>query len=216
VDHYRILDLTLSSASAQLASPQEQKEAANNKRQRRVEPLKDYAIGRYDENRVNLYKSELFDDETNVIDGFAGARTVHVGIDLDGPLGTKVHAFTNGVVHSAGYNQDSGDYGNVIVIQHDLEKGFNGEPRKIYALYGHLDNKSIKGMKPGKRIKKGQVIGRFGDIHENGGWFTPHVHFQLSIHPPDTHDMPGVVSMKDRPRALIHYPDPRQVLGPLY
>jgi hypothetical protein len=170
VDHYRILDLTLSSASAQLASPQEQEEAANNKRQRRVEPLKDYAIGRYDENRVNLYKSELFDDETNAIDGFAGARTVHIGIDLDGPLGTKVHAFTNGVVHSAGYNQDLGDYGNVIVIQHDLEKGFNGEPRKIYALYGHLDNKSIKGMKPGKRIKKGQVIGRFGDIHENGGW----------------------------------------------
>jgi hypothetical protein len=46
--------------------------------------------------------------------------------------------------------------------------------------------------------------------------YLPHVHFQLSIHPPESHDMPGVVSMEDRPRALIHYPDPRQVLGPLY
>ena len=169
-DSYRILDLTDVSASAQLASPDERKLAKKKGARRRVEPLKDYAVGRFDENRVHLYKSDLFDDETNAIDGFAGARTVHIGIDLDGPLGTKVHAFTNGIVHSAGYNEELGDYGNVIVIQHDLGKGLHGEPRKIYALYGHLDNKSIKGMKQGKRIKKGQVIGRFGDIHENGGW----------------------------------------------
>jgi hypothetical protein len=44
----------------------------------------------------------------------------------------------------------------------------------------------------------------------------PHVHFQLSSHPPDTHDMPGAVSIEDRPRALLDYPDPRLVLGPLY
>ena len=36
------------------------------------------------------------------------------------------------------------------------------------------------------------------------------------MYPPETHDMPGVVSPTDRPRALLHYPDPRLVLGPLY
>jgi murein DD-endopeptidase MepM/ murein hydrolase activator NlpD len=155
-----------------LASEEERQLRSKSKKSpRRVAPpLKDHAVGRYDENRVNLYKSNLFDDESNAIDGFAGARTLHIGIDLDGPIGTKVHAFTNGIVHSAGYNADLGDYGNVIVIEHDLGNGYNGEPRKVYALYGHLDNKSIKGIKEGRKIKKGQVIGRFGDIHENGGW----------------------------------------------
>lgn len=171
VDSYRVLDHTVSSASAQLATEEERQLYKTSKTSsRRVEPLNDYAVGRYDENRINLYKSDLFDDETNVIDGFAGARTVHIGIDLDGPLGTPIYAFTDGIVHSAGYNEDLGDYGNVIVIEHDLGNGYNGETRKIWALYGHLDNKSIKGMKRGKKIKKGKVIGRFGDIHENGGW----------------------------------------------
>jgi len=44
----------------------------------------------------------------------------------------------------------------------------------------------------------------------------PHVHFQLSLYPPETHDMPGVVTPKDRAEALLKYPDPRLVLGELY
>lgn len=169
VDNYRILDHTISSAAVQLATEEERQVNKKNK-SRPVAPPTDYAIGRYDENRVNLYKSDLFDDQSNDIDGFAGARTVHIGIDLDGPFGTKVHAFTDGIVYSSGYNADLGDYGNVIVIEHDLGDGENGEPRKVWALYGHLDGKSIAGKSKGKKIKKGQVIGRFGDIHENGGW----------------------------------------------
>jgi hypothetical protein len=34
--------------------------------------------------------------------------------------------------------------------------------------------------------------------------------------PPATHDMPGVVSTEDLPRALDLFPDPLLVLGPLY
>jgi len=44
----------------------------------------------------------------------------------------------------------------------------------------------------------------------------PHVHFQLSTIEPETNDMPGAVTMADRARALIDYPDPRLVLGALY
>ena len=125
-----------------------------------------YGIGRYDENRIGMYSSELFLDEDNSIDGFAGARTVHVGIDLSGPVGTPVYAFTDGVVHSLGYNAELGDYGNVIVLEHTVPS--NG--RKVWALYGHLDGTTIQGKVPGQRILKGQRIGRLGDIHENGGW----------------------------------------------
>lgn len=125
-----------------------------------------HGIGRYDENRIGMYSSELFLDEDNSIDGFAGARTVHVGIDLSGPIGTPVYAFTDGVIHSLGYNAELGDYGNVVVLEHTVPS--NG--RKLWALYGHLDGTAIQGKVPGQRIRKGQRIGRLGDIHENGGW----------------------------------------------
>jgi murein DD-endopeptidase MepM/ murein hydrolase activator NlpD len=188
------------------------------------------AVGRYDENRVGMYESDLFDDIVNDIDGFAGRRTVHMGIDLDAAVGTKVYSFSDAIVHAAGYNSDLGDYGNVIVLEHILppqeefkasedKDAQQAEPqplRKIYALYGHLDGPSIRGMTVGKHVRQGQLLGRMGDIHENGGWHMPHVHFQLSVHPPVTHDMPGAVSLQDRPRALLEYPDPRLILGPLY
>ena len=125
-----------------------------------------YSIGRYDENRIGMYSSELFLDETNSIDGYAGARTVHVGIDLGGPVGTPVYAISDGVIHSLGYNADLGDYGNVVVVEHTIPS--NG--RKLWALYGHLDGASIRGKLPGQRIRRGCRIGRMGDIHENGGW----------------------------------------------
>lgn len=124
------------------------------------------SIGRYDENRVAMYTSELFQDTDNKVDGYAGARTVHVGIDLSGSVGAKVYAFTHGIIHSVGYNSDLGDYGHVIVVEHMVPS--NGE--KMWALYGHLDETSTKGKVAGQQIKKGQVLGRLGDIHENGGW----------------------------------------------
>ena len=54
-----------------------------------------------------------------------------------------------------------------------------------------------------------------GSEEVNGGW-PPHVHFQLSLKEPETHDMPGVVEQEARESALEIYPDPRLVLGLLY
>uniref|UniRef100_A0A0C3SWS6 Peptidase M23 domain-containing protein n=1 Tax=Guillardia theta (strain CCMP2712) TaxID=905079 RepID=A0A0C3SWS6_GUITC len=44
----------------------------------------------------------------------------------------------------------------------------------------------------------------------NGGW-PPHLHFQLSLQQPTTHDMPGVVAKKDHDEALRLFPDPQLV-----
>ena len=215
-----------------------------------------WAIGKYDENRDGgMYESDLFDDLANTIDGYGGRRTVHLGMDLGGPVGTPVHAFSDGIVHSVGYNPDLGDYGYVIVVEHfwgaggDTDDGTETDGRKrCWALYGHLDGSTLTRtigigedggdrshrwwtrlllppglrkrtvpVKAGDFVRKGTILGRMGDIDENGGWIKPHLHFQLSTKPPDQpHDMPGASSVKDRVVALRQYPDPRYVLGPLY
>lgn len=203
-------------------------------------PWKDrWGIGKYDENRDGgMYNSDLFDDLDNTIDGYGGRRTVHLGMDLGGPVGTPVHAFCDGMVHSVGYNPERGDYGYVVVVEHRW--GDETAPKICWALYGHLDESAltVNGvgrmtwvkklltkllktpktmLKPGDAIQKGQVIGHMGDFDENGGWIHSHLHFQLSTKPPDQpHDMPGASSVKDRIEALQQYPDPRYVLGPMY
>mmetsp|Transcript_8685 Transcript_8685/g.13465 ORF Transcript_8685/g.13465 Transcript_8685/m.13465 type:complete len:336 (+) Transcript_8685:114-1121(+) len=165
-----------------------------------------FDVGRYDEDRRGMYTSSLFDakDEEQ-------RRTIHVGIDIGVPVGVKIHSFVDGVIHSLGYNEAIGDYGHVIVVEHRISA-----TSKCWVLYGHLDANSIKGKHVGQKIKKGEVIGRIGDTSENGGWTGTHLHFQVAMTPPQTHDMPGVVSLKDREGALLEYVDPRYVLGELY
>lgn len=158
-----------------------------------------YTLGRYDERRPGMYTTDLFEE----------GRCVHVGIDLGGPVGAPVHAFTSGKVLHAGYNPDPGDYGHVLVVEHDVEEG----PR--YALYGHLSAATLALSPVGRRVEAGDILGWLGGAHENGGW-PPHVHFQLARQRPQTHDLPGVVTQQERAAALEAYPDPRGVLGPLY
>tara|TARA_B100001559_G_scaffold315452_1_gene317329 strand:- start:555 stop:1166 length:612 start_codon:yes stop_codon:yes gene_type:complete len=163
-----------------------------------ISPL-EYSIGKYDENRKGLYESELFE----------GKRTHHVGIDIGGPVGTPIYAFYDGTIFDKKYLPAEGDYGNVIIMEHE----FNGT--KLWALYGHLSSESLETFKIGDIVEKGQLIGWLGDKNENGGW-EPHVHFQLSLEEPLNCDLPGVVTPDERDLALEKYPDPRLVLGPLY
>ena len=231
--------------------------------------LKRWNIGKYDENRDGgMYVSDLFDDITNKIDGYGGQRTIHLGIDLGGPVGTNIYSFSDGIIHSIGYNPLLGDYGNVIVIEHSWDTYYNdkidkidkiddntdesatesttttttnatSKKKKCWTLYGHLDESVLtttrttkhdgsrtstkmkrpqqRRRQPGDIIKKGEIIGRIGNIDENGGWIHSHLHFQVSMKPPDQpHDMPGASSLVDRNIALQQYFDPRYILGPIY
>ena len=186
----------------QLVSTREEAlEFAKTQKQSRL-----FDVGRYDEDRRGMYTSSLFD-----VDDEENRRTIHVGIDIGGPVGVKVYSFVDGVIHRVGYNDAIGDYGYVIVVEHQISA-----TSRCWALYGHLDAYSIKGKHTGQKIKKGEVIGRIGNTSENGGWTGSHLHFQIALHPPETHDMPGVVCLKDREDALLEYVDPRFVLGELY
>ena len=159
----------------------------------------EYEIGRYDELRPGMYSTDLFSD----------GRFLHIGIDIGAPIGTPCMAFEDGEISHFGYNPADGDYGYVIITKHDIDG------TTVWALYGHLDSASVRGKTVGQKIRRGETICRIGDRHENGGW-DPHLHFQLSLIEPITHDMPGVVNPKDREEALQNYPDPRLVMGTIY
>lgn len=158
-----------------------------------------FGIGRYNEKRKGMYTTELF----------GGLRDIHVGIDIAAPVGTEVHSFFEGEIFLFANNATEGDYGHTLITKHELD----GED--IYALYGHLSAPSLEGKQEGQTFGAGDIIAWVGDKHENGGW-NPHLHFQLSFVRPNVCDMPGVVAEADRAEALLKYPDPRLVLGPLY
>ena len=157
-----------------------------------------YSIGRYDEVR-NIYSQPLF----------GGERNIHMGIDFGAPVGTPVFAFTDCTIKAMGVNSAEGDYGPTLITEQQV----NGEI--IWALYGHLSHASLVNKSPGQRFGAGETLGWLGSPTENGGW-PPHVHFQLSRIEPSGFDLPGAVSAADRAQALLHYPDPRTVLGPIY
>lgn len=192
----------------QLATEEERRTRASAPNSPRARPVQDrYTIGRYDENRLGMYESDLFSTGEE-------PRTVHVGMDLGGPLLTPVHAFYSGTIDSCGYNAALGDYGHVIVVRHVLPTKPGRDNRMVYALYGHLN--STGDWQPGEPVERGQVLAGLGDVHENGGWWSPHVHFQLSTQQPPTHDLPGAVAPSQRAQALQQYFDPRYILGPLH
>lgn len=160
---------------------------------------KEWAIGRYDEQRKNMYVAPQYEDK----------RNIHMGIDIWADAGKPVYAFSGGEVAYMRDNDQIGNYGPTIVSRHEL----NGQ--MLYALYGHLSRESLGYVAVGEEIKKGQKIATLGSEEVNGGW-VPHLHFQLSVKDPGEADMPGVVSEQDREKALKIYPDPRIVLGELY
>lgn len=161
----------------------------------------EFGIGKYNEHRPSMYTGELFERD---------ARTIHMGIDIGGPIGTQVHAPLPGVIAYQGYNSEPFDYGHVVVSKHTHEV-----LGTFWILWGHLSRSSIELRTIGESFQAGDVLGTFGDKDENGGW-NPHLHMQISRIDPQTHDMPGVVSQKQHPQALKDFPDPRIILGDVY
>ncbi len=88
---------------------------------------------------------------------------IHWGVDYAAPSGTPVLAGGDGVVQVAKYN---GAYGNYVKIRHNSE---------FATAYGHMKG-FAKGIRPGVRVKQGQVIGYVGSTGRATG---PHVHYEV-------------------------------------
>jgi len=157
-----------------------------------------YGIGGYDENRTVYRRSKLFDGEEE--------RSVHLGVDIWGPAGTKVYAALGGMVHSFAYNDGFGDYGATIILLHQLDTV------SFHTLYGHLSLKDISGLSEGAYITRGEVLGHFGEPHENGNW-PPHLHFQIIKEVRIKNgDYPGVCTSSEREAYLKNCPNADLIL----
>jgi len=159
-------------------------------------------VGRYNEARL-LYTSDVFATEGGE------NRTIHIGIDLFMQAGSPVFAPLDGVVHSFANNAAPLDYGPTIILEHEVEQG----RLKFFTLYGHLSEESLKGLYPGKPVKRGDRIASIGAPPTNGGW-PPHLHFQIICDMLGMQgDFPGVALPGQRDVWLSICPDPNLILG---
>ena len=94
-----------------------------------------------------------------------GFNKMHKGTDFAAPSGTPIMASGTGTITLAKW---CGGGGNCIKIKH------NSTYETIYA---HMKS-FAKGMRPGKKVKQGQIIGYVGSTGQSTG---PHLHYEVII-----------------------------------
>ena len=103
----------------------------------------------------------------------------HKGVDYAAPSGTPIRAAGDGRIRFAGRK---GGYGNVIEIDHG---------HGIVTLYGHM-SRFAKGMRAGRRVTQGTVIGYVG---RSGLATGPHLHYEYRVN--GVHKNPQTVKLPD-------------------
>jgi len=94
-----------------------------------------------------------------------GYNKKHAGTDFAAPMGTPIMASGSGTITRAKW---CGGGGNCIKIKH------NSTYETVYA---HMKS-FAKGMKPGKKVKQGQIIGYVGSTGMSTG---PHLHYEVIV-----------------------------------
>ena len=94
-----------------------------------------------------------------------GFNKLHTGTDFAAPTGTPIMASGSGTVTRARW---CGGGGNCIKIKH------NSTYQTVYA---HMKN-FAKGIKEGKKVKQGQIIGYVGSTGMSTG---PHLHYEVIV-----------------------------------
>ena len=130
--------------------------------------------GHYDRNGKSVKKalmktpingarlSSPFGMRKHPIDGY---NKMHRGTDFAAPMGTPIMASGDGVVQKAGW---CGGGGNCVKIKHNTT---------YQTVYAHM-SKFARGIKPGIRVKQGQVIGYVGSTGKSTG---PHLHYEVIV-----------------------------------
>jgi 4-aminobutyrate aminotransferase-like enzyme/Ser/Thr protein kinase RdoA (MazF antagonist) len=161
-------------------------------------------VGRYDEARA-IYTTGTF---AGGGDQAAPRRTVHLGIDLSVPPGSRVRAPLEGTVHNVARNDFPKDYGPLVILRHAIPSG-----EEFFTLYGHLDPASVAGLEPGRALRAGEAFAAVGSPPANGDWW-PHVHVQIILDLLGLdEDFPGVAAPLRRSLWTGLSPDPNLLLG---
>ncbi|MDX8407027.1 MAG: peptidoglycan DD-metalloendopeptidase family protein [Mariprofundaceae bacterium] len=95
-----------------------------------------------------------------------GYTRAHRGVDYAAPSGTPIHAIGDGRIVFAGWK---GGYGRFALIRHTNSNHTTA--------YGHM-RAFARGIKKGKRVHQGQVIGYVGMTGLATG---PHLHFEFRL-----------------------------------
>jgi hypothetical protein len=90
---------------------------------------------------------------------------MHPGIDWAAPRGTAVRAAGHGIVVAA---QRFGAYGYYLRIEHGST---------VATTYAHLE-RYAPGLRPGRRVSQGDLIGRVGSTGRASG---PHLHYEVLV-----------------------------------
>jgi murein DD-endopeptidase MepM/ murein hydrolase activator NlpD len=130
-------------------------------------------------------------------DPFNGGGAMHAGIDMAGAHGEPIYASASGTVIQAGR---ANGYGNLVELSHG--KG-------IDTRYGHLSQVLVK---PGERVRQGQIIGRMGSTGRSTG---VHLHFEVRVDGRAVNPRPFLDSSAYVLAAQNNSDDNREI-GPVY
>ncbi|MEZ5816058.1 MAG: M23 family metallopeptidase [Hyphomicrobiaceae bacterium] len=132
----------------------------------------DYFDANGQNSRRFLLRKPVRSEDVRLTSGFGirfhpllNQRKLHSGVDWAATIGTPVIAAGNGTIEEAGYK---GQYGNYARIRHA-----NG----YQTAYGHMRN-IAPGIRPGTKVRQGQVIGYLGSSGLSSG---PHLHFEVLV-----------------------------------
>jgi len=95
----------------------------------------------------------------------SGFTKMHNGTDFAAPMGTPIMASGSGTITRAKW---CGGGGNCIKIKHNST---------YVTIYAHMKN-FAKGMKVGKKVRQGQIIGYVGSTGISTG---PHLHYEVVV-----------------------------------
>ncbi|MGI9363979.1 MAG: peptidoglycan DD-metalloendopeptidase family protein [Rhizobiaceae bacterium] len=148
--------------------------SGNKRTYYRFRSSKDGTIDYYDENGKSAKKFLLRKPVPNgrFRSGFGRRRhpisrivKMHNGVDFSAPRGTPIVAAGNGIVEQAKW---SAGYGRQTIIRHA-----NGYKTS----YSH-QHRFAKGIRPGARVRQGQIIGKVGSTGYSTG---PHLHYEVTV-----------------------------------
>ncbi|MBF0110871.1 MAG: peptidoglycan DD-metalloendopeptidase family protein [Magnetococcales bacterium] len=94
-----------------------------------------------------------------------GFTRAHKGVDYAADMGTPVRAAGDGVVTHVG---TKGSFGKLILIRHNSQ---------YTTAYAHL-HRYANDIRPGARVKQGQMIGQVGMTGASTG---PHLHYEVRV-----------------------------------
>tara|TARA_B100000073_G_scaffold292351_1_gene255638 strand:+ start:1325 stop:2629 length:1305 start_codon:yes stop_codon:yes gene_type:complete len=120
---------------------------------------------------------------------------MHMGVDIAGPEGTPLVAFSQGKVVDKGYQQNG--YGNYVVWV---------DNKGIENFYGHLKNMST--VEIGDNLTKGQIIGLMGNTGRSSG---PHLHWETATTVGDTGRPKNAVLTRFNPLSKYNKLDPFKI-----